>query len=145
MITFDFDQDNAYISIFMRIIVLLFPLILIWLFSIIGFLVPLQDFDDWILFFIYWSVLEFLVMLYFLGDMKNKTNLVKKLFLNWGILKMLFDLLIQPSISILEEGLSKEDSYRIQYAGIAFFSIFLPWIVGIITIIMINAIFSVLS
>ena len=143
---FDFDYDHARSSFLVRVVVLLFPAILLWLFSLVGLTVPLQNFGDWVLILIYWSLVEFFVMLYFLGDIKNKKDIVKRLFLNWGVVKLFADwFFFAGGGSMLEEDLNKEDSYRIQYAGIAFFSMLLPWIAGTICLILVYALFSGLS
>jgi hypothetical protein len=143
---FDFDYDRVRGSFLIRIVVLLFPAIMLWLFSLIGFTIPLKTSEDWILFVVYWAVAEFLAMLYFLGDMENKKDIIKRLFLNWGVAKIFLELIfLGPGASMLEEGLSKGDSYRIQYAGIALFSMFLPFIVAILYIIFMVAMFSSLS
>jgi len=113
-----------------------------------GFVISFKSLENWIYVLIYWSLIEFFLIVYFLRGMKNKIDIIKRLFLNWGMIKLISGWVIPYPFgesSRLEKGLGKEDSYNIQYAGIAFFSMLIPFVIAILCFLALYILFSGLS
>lgn len=116
------DQDpfRSANSIYVRIVVFLFPLIILWILSLVGISYTFK-FSDIVSVLFIWILTEASLTLFLLRSITNKSDLLKHLIFNFGI----FNLLAFSSVSFREFDRSHNDWYSIEYVAVALFSLLL--------------------